>query len=139
MNILVFSNEIMPINHIIKSKDVICPKCGEIIRMNIKDLYFSYGGKAGDQFNKELTFEEMINSEDKTRNKMNILVFRNELENCNAKIKSKVVICPICGESIRMDITNCKIKLSQCINKHTIDNILLDEFEESQKIDNSQM
>ena len=105
------------------------------IEMDINSLYFSYGGKAGDDFNKELILEEMINSEYKTRNKMNILVFKNESINENQKIKSKITICPICGESI----INCKVKLLQCLNNHTKDNILLDEFEESQKIDNSQM
>ena len=79
----------------------------------------------------------MINSEDKKRNKMNILVFSNESTNNDNIVKSKDVICPICGESIRMDIINYKIKLSQCKNNHTIDNMLLDEFEETQKIDNS--
>ena len=44
------------------------------------NIYFSYNGIAGNNFNEELTFQEMINSEDKKRNKMNILVFKNEIE-----------------------------------------------------------
>ena len=105
------------------------------IQLDIKKIYFSYDGKAVDQFNEDLTLEDMINSEDKERNKMSILVFSNESTNNDNIIKSKVVICPICGESIRMDMINYKIKLSQCKNNHVIDNMLFDEFEESQKID----
>ena len=42
------------------------------INVDKNNIYFSYDGKAGNQFNEELTFEEIINSEDKKRNKMNI-------------------------------------------------------------------
>ena len=38
------------------------------------------------------------------------------------------LLCPICGESIRFEIINYKIKFSKCKNRHEIDNILLKEF-----------
>ena len=115
----------------------ICKKFANKIQLDINNIYFSYDGKAGNEFNEELTFEEIINSEDKKRNKMNILVYSNELDKNNEKenkIKSKDVICTECGESIKMDIIDYKIILSECKNKHTIENILLDEFEDIQKI-----
>jgi len=103
------------------------------------NIYFSYNGNAGNNFNEELTFQEMMNSEDKKRNKMKILVFKNEIENEKEDIiKSKDIICPTCGECIRIEILNYKIKLSECKNGHTIDNILLNEFEKTQYINNNE-
>ena len=72
----------------------------------------------------------MINSEDKKRNKMSLLVFKNEIEEEEVKdiIKSKDIICPICGESIKIDIKDYKLTLLKYKNKHKIENILIDEF-----------
>ena len=51
-----------------------------IIKSKIKEneIYYFYDGKAGLQFNKELTFIQMANSLDKTRKKMSVLVYENE-------------------------------------------------------------
>ena len=116
----------------------ICQYFANEIKINKNEIYFSYNGKAGIQFDEELTFEEIINEEDKKRNKMCILVYKNEFidnEGENEIIKSKEIICPKCGESIRMDIINYKIRLYECKNGHKIENILLDKFEDTQKID----
>ena len=60
---------------------------------NNKNLIFTYDGKVG--INEELTFGEISNSEDKMRNKMNVLVYENEFEIRDKDIiKSKNVICP---------------------------------------------
>ena len=100
------------------------------------DIFYSYNGKVG--INEELTFEEIANQEDRKINKMNILVNANEKvvepENSDL-IKSKNIICPLCKEYIKMDIKDFKINLYECKNRHAIKNILLNEFEESQKID----
>ena len=120
-----------------KMKDI-CQKYANKIEIDKNNLYFSYNGKAGKEFNEELMFEEMINSEDKTRNLMTILVFSNELKNNSVItdiIKSKDVICPECKESIKMDIVNYKVILSDCKNNHKFDKILLNEFDDTQKID----
>ena len=117
----------------------ICQNFANKIQINKNEIYFSYDGKAGIQFNEELTFEEMINKKDKKRNKMSILVLQNENiykeEEKNDIIKSKEIICPKCGENIRMDIIDYKITLYECKNRHKIENILLDKFEKTQKID----
>ena len=42
------------------------------------------------------------------------------------------ILCPKCQESIRMTVNNYKIKLYECKNGHSINNILLDEFEKKQ-------
>jgi len=103
-------------------------------------IYFSYNGNTENNFSEELTLQEMMNLEDEKRNKMNILVFNNEIKPEEKDIiKSKEIICPECGESIRFEIINYKIKLSECKNGHTIDNILLKEFEKTQFINNKEI
>ena len=72
----------------------------------------------------------MVNSEDKKNYKMKILVNDNNPEPWDIPyiVKSKDIICPKCKENARIDIVNYKIKLSECKNKHKIENILLDQF-----------
>ena len=109
-----------------------------IIKSNINEneIYYFYDGKGGSQFNKDLTFNEMANSLDKERKKMNILVYSND-ENINDNsmiIRSKNIICPKCNEDIKMRIYNYKIDLFECKNGHNINNISLNEFENTQII-----
>ena len=122
-----------------KIKDI-CQSYLNKINEDKNNIYFSYNGNAGNNFNEELLFQEMMNEEDKKINKMNILVFKNEIEQEEKDIiKSKDVICPECGESIKIEIINYKIKLYECKNGHKIDNILLNEFEKTQYINNKEI
>ena len=104
-------------------------------------LYFSYNGKAGKDFNEELTFSQTANAFDKTKKKMIILAYDliDKESNDQTIVKSNNVICPTCGENIRLSINNYKISLFDCKNGHKINNISLKTFEESQKIDNSKI
>ena len=61
---------------------------------------------------------------------MNILVNEKKI------IKSKEIICPKCNESIKIYIEDYNIFLNEW---HEIDNILFDEFEQTQKIDISKI
>ena len=118
----------------------ICQKYLNKINEDKNDIYFTYNGNLLNIFNEELTFKERMNSEDKKINKMKILVFKKEIENEEEDIiKSKDIICPTCGESIRFEVINFKIKLSECKNGHIIDNILLNEFEKTQYINNKEI
>ena len=124
-----------------KMKDI-CQRFKDKVNINNNmNIFYSYNGKVG--INEELTFEQISNSEDKGRNKMSILVYDNQAEavliNKEDKIKSKNIICPECKENIKMEIKDYKINLYDCINKHKIDNILLNEFEETQIIDISKI
>ena len=86
-----------------KIKDI-CQSYLNKINEDKNNIYFSYNGNAGNNFNEELTFQEMMNEEDKKRNKMNILAFKNEIkQEVKDIIKSKDIICPKCGESIKID------------------------------------
>ena len=103
---------------------------------NLNFLYL-YGGNS---IKKELTFKQQANEIDKKRNKMNIVV--NKLDENKKKLNeiiSKDIICPICKESIFIDIKNFRISLHGCKNNHKIDDIQLNEYEGTQKIDISKI
>ena len=105
------------------------------IGKNIDDLYFLNNGK---NINEELTFKEIINSE--KNNKITILAYDNSNNNVKSqKIKSKDIICPICGENTSIKIKDYNIILNGCKNGHLINDISLKEFEKSQYIDASKI
>ena len=58
------------------------------------NINYVYNGKGGKQFDKNLTFNQMANSFDKTRKKMNILVINNNnIENDkNIFVRAKNII-----------------------------------------------
>ena len=120
--------------------------CNKFINKSILDenqIYYSYDGQAGAQFNKNLTFNEMSNSFDKARKKMSILVIdntnMNNIDDIQSKIKSKKIICSECNESIKMNIKNYKINLFECKNNHRNNNIPLNKFEKTQMINLSKI
>ena len=83
-----------------------------------------------------MTFHEQANEFDKTRFKMNIIVVNNSKDISGVKeIISKDIICPKCKENLFIDIKNFKINLYGCKNNHEINDIILNKYEETQKID----
>ena len=102
------------------------------------NINFIYNDIEVKQFDKNLTFNQMANSLDKTRKKMNILVINNTIEDNNAKdslVRAKNIICPKCGVDIKIKkIEYNKIYLYECKNGHKINNILLNELEKTQMI-----
>jgi len=98
-------------------------------------VYFIYGG--GTINNYELTFEETINKTDKDKNKMIIQVELNEPKEKEGKnlVQSKEIICPECKENCFLNIENYKISLNGCKNKHKINNIFLNKFQNTQFTD----
>ena len=104
-------------------------------QVNKNSICYLYNG---DKIDEELDLEKIIN--DNNINKIKILVNLINKENNNSKfIKSKDIICPECKESIRIKIEDYKIKLYECKNKHIINNILLEEYEDTQYIDISKV
>ena len=107
------------------------------IGIDISKLYFIYNGN---QINNNLALNEIINEEDKRRNIINILVNENnETIKKDNIIKSKEIICPECKENILIKIDEYKINLFNCKNNHNINNILLNEYENIEKIDISKI
>jgi predicted DNA-binding ArsR family transcriptional regulator len=77
-------------------------------------MYFSYNGSIVD---KNSTFINLANLEDKQRNKISILANDDEsMEQSNEPIlnKSRYIICPTCRENIRIKIQDYKIELYDC-------------------------
>ena len=96
------------------------------------NFYYLYNGS---KINKELTFNDQANDLDKNRKKMNIIVNKNEEDKNEIKeIISKDIICPDCKENTLKDINNFRINFHDCKNNHKINDILLNEYEKSQKI-----
>ena len=110
-----------------------------ISKIGIKnnDIYFLYNGELLDN---EQTFVQQANEFDKSRKKMNILVYENNINTVKEnEILSKEIICPECNENILFDIKDYKINLFECKNNHIKKNLLLNEFENSQNINISKI
>ena len=102
------------------------------------ELYFLYGGGL---LNENLTFNTVISEEDKNRNKMSIIV-NNKIdndENEESLKKSKYIICPKCKESARILIDKYKIEIYECKNGHRENYISINDFEQTQNIDESKI
>jgi len=115
-----------------KFKDI-CKKYSKQSNINLNSVYFLYGGN---KINLELTYGQIVNKRDTNANEIEILVFQiEEPKEEKTIINSKNIICPECGENIRINIKDNLIDLYGCKNGHSINNILLDEFESTQNID----
>ena len=108
------------------------------LEKDINSLFFVYSGNI--IINDELNFEKIANKDDKLRNKMNIMVNDKNYPELKSPIKkSKDIICPKCFENIKINIEDYNIFLYDCKNGHEFDNISLNEFEETQKVDISKI
>ena len=126
IQILCDQNEIM---------EDICKKFTNKTNLDINDLFFLY---SGNKLDLKLAFSQVINNIDKERNIMSIIVYKiaSEYSNSNSTIiKSIFPICPKCSEKVILDIENFKFKLLGCKNGHITNNIILNEYEKTQKID----
>ena len=106
--------------------------------LNINNICFLCNGK---YLNNNETLQEIMNSHN-LNNKIVVLVLpinsSINIEN-NIVKKSNDIICPQCKEICKYDIKNYKIKLYDCKNGHSIENIKLSDFEFTQNIDLSQI
>ena len=117
----------------------IMEKFGNKIGIDKNSLLFLYNGVT---LNEDQTFEDEAKKEDIERKRMNVIVYsRNTVLGINKPNneikKSKYIICPNCHENCRMSIINFKIILYDCKNKHLFNNIFLDEFDNTQFINES--
>jgi len=104
------------------------------IKIENNSVYYLY---KGNKIDKDIQLEELIKGDD--INNINILVNNiNEIDKKNI-VKSKLVKCPECKENIRIKMNDYKIKLYDCKNGHNIENLLLEEYENTQKIDISEI
>ena len=118
-----------------KMKDI-CNKYATKAQLDSNNLYFLYNG---DNINLDSTFNETVNCSDKEINKMNILVYEKtkteEKTSDKILVKSKEIICPKCGENCLINMKDFKISLFDFKNNHKISNISINQFDNTQNID----
>jgi len=105
--------------------------------LNLNEIYFLSNGK---NLKNNDRIKNIMSESDKKNKRIIILVYsiNSNLENTNI-IKSNDIICPTCKKSCKYEIKDYKIKLYECKNGHIMDNIKLDEFNNTQNIDISQI
>ena len=107
-----------------------------MIKINNKEnnLDYFYNDK---RINIDLTFNEQANDIDKIRKKLNIIAIKDkEPKNIIKDIISKDIICPVCKDNVLMYMDNFNYNFNGYKNNHN-NEISLNEFEQSQKIDMS--
>ena len=116
----------------------ICKKFAYKVGINIDTVFFIHDGI---KINDELTFIQLANENDKKEKKMKVLVYEIEkITNTGDLSKSKEIICPQCGdENILINFKNYRISLSGCRNGHNTNNLLFNNFINTQKIDLSKI
>ena len=92
----------------------ICNKYASKIDVNINSLLFIY---SGNKINFKLSFKNQANAIDKERNKMNILVYKQDENGLK---------CPKCGEAINVDKFDAQIKFN--LNQNDMLNELKNEI-----------
>ena len=95
----------------------------ELTQKNLNDYYFLYDNN-------------IKNAELEPQNLNNILK-NNNLVDENGIKQSKYIICPNCKNSSEINIKDYKITFNRCGNCNTIENIFLDEFKNTQKLNES--
>lgn len=104
----------------------------EYFSLDINSLNFLANGK---KINPENTVESQMNQLDKENKKMKVLVdLAGQEKKEKIIVQSKDIICPKCYEPCKFKIENYKIKLYDCINNHTTDNIKILDFKDTQKL-----
>ena len=104
-------------------------------------VYYLYQGKILKNLNKDSKLVDVIINDHKISKKMKIIAQNiNDLKNnINSKVPSKTIICPDCKSFSKIKINDYKINLFDCKNGHNINDILISEFQNTQKIDISEI
>ena len=109
--------------------------------INLNNIYLIYNGDTIKNYN--LTFNELASPLDKERKRMNIIIDEMKrstiIEDENSIIKSKEIICPQCHENCRISFKGYSINLYDCKNRHETKNIPFEQFNDTQKIDESKI
>ena len=116
-----------------KLKDIINKLKIKMKEEESNNLYYIYNGE---KVNEDLKLNQIIKDKNE---KINILVYNNESKENEKEIILNEIICPTCKKNILINIKNYKINLYDCKNGHKIENILLNEYENLQKIDFSKI
>ena len=103
------------------------------IKKDINQVFFMCNGS---KINEELKLEEVNKKDDDIKILVEDIGDENT-ENIEEILKqnknNKDIICPECGNICLIDFNDYKITLNKCINKHSRENILLDEYNDLSK------
>ena len=83
---------------------------------------------------KNLEIQDYLNFGDKKKNEIEIYATP---KNSNLIKMSDHIFCPICGESAIVKIKNYKISICECKNDHSINDLNINEFKNTQLINES--
>ena len=107
------------------------------INKKVEDLIFLYNAENVNDSEKELDKYNI------TDNQISIVVYDqpkfNDDEDMPIIKNSKQIICPKCTENCLIVLDNYKITLNNCDNGHSTENILIKDFNNSQKIDSTKI
>ena len=113
----------------------ICKRFATKIQTDITNLIFLYSGNT---INLHNSLSQIMNNIDKQRKVVSILVNTintiTKTKTITNLIKSDIPICPKCSETIKFDVNNYQIYLSECRNGH-IKYLPINEYEKTQYID----
>ena len=101
--------------------DSLFQKFGELISINYKNLIFLNNNTI---LNGDCTEDSILENQDGKK-----IILVEEKTSANKYIKSKNIICPECQENASISIEDYIISISNCKNGHKIDNLSIDEFE----------
>ena len=113
----------------------ICKRYCKKTILDINTLHFMYLGK---EIDLELTFSQTAAGVDKERKIMTIMVFDKDMGDLHI-VRANEVICYTCYGSALLSIEKYRIRIHDCMNGHKVGSFLLDEIEENQSIDLSQI
>ena len=113
------------------------------LNLERNELFYLYNGENLDALS-NTTLNKIMTKEDYKNGTMKIISYNNNNNYLNQndqifKLKSKYIICPKCEENCLLEIKNYKYSLYGCKNGHKISNLDINEFEESQKIDQTKI
>ena len=118
-----------------ETMDEICKRFLKKYFIEKEKLIFYYSDKQID-FNS--LYSETINESDKKNKLIKINISENN-EKYNDDIKYSQIICPKCSENCKFNVKDYKINLYDCPNNHKIENILIEEFNQTQNINENKI
>ena len=128
-----------PITYLCKRNDYIdsiLRRYGNEIKCNMKELSFECNGSLI-PLNTELTLAKISPSDNLIRFFVRFKEINNHNNICNSFVKSQYIICPECKQNCLININDYKVSLYNCYKEHSINNLSINEFINSQYIDES--
>ena len=118
-----------------QTMEEMCRKFVVKFGINQNDVYYLYNGNV---INRDNTFNDIVNINDRERGEMNVVVYE-EKEEEKKEIKCKYVLCPTCKEKAQIKLNNYKISIFGCKNGHHIKDMNYEDFEKTQNINESEI